>query len=40
LPKGMHARDRDCFGVLQGHLAHQERPPPQVHHRALGIGLQ
>jgi hypothetical protein len=25
--------------VLQGYLAHKKHPPPQDHHRSLGIGL-
>ena len=28
-----------CGRALQGYLAHQKHPPPQNHHRSLGIGL-
>ena len=30
---------RDGPHIRQGYLAHKKRPPPQEHHRSLGIGL-
>ena len=32
-------RDACTFAWLQRYLAHQKLPPPQDHHRVLGIGL-
>ena len=26
-------------GTVQGHPAHKKQPPPQDHHRTLGVGL-
>ena len=28
-----------CRTCIQGYLAHKKHPPPQDHHRSLGIGV-